>query len=749
MVKDLSVVGKRLPLIDSRARATGTAEYTTDIQLEGMLYGKIIKSPYAHARIVSIDTSKAEALPGVELILTYTDVPKIQYVSNPQTIGIEDMYVLEDEVRCVGDEVALVVAESEDVAREAIKLVDIDFELLPAVFDPEDAVKPDSPRVHLGCESNIVSATDEEWGDIAQGFAEADIIQEDTIKLQRVSPVPLEPHACVATWDKSDNLTVWETTQIPFGAQQLLSKVLDIPQNKIRIIAKYVGGAFGSKNDVSRYLFLAALASRKAHRPVKIVYSKEDEFLLSPTRHPMVFNIKIGARNDGAITAMHIKVLLDTGNIASVGPAQAAALPFLGIAPLYARPNFKYEGYCVYTNYINSGSCRGWGAPEISFAIESVLSSIAEKLNIDPIEFRRRNINPDPGGIASISFQECVVKGAEKIGWYHKWKGYMTPVAVNGPKIRGIGMGLTMHYNGLGLSSAIVKINEDGSVHFLTGTMDSGTGSNTSQAQIVAEELKVPLEHIRITNTDTESTPYDLGSYGSRTICVGGTAARAAAVDAKHKLFKLAAQILGVTSDVLDIGDGRVFISLEPGKGVPIAELASRLVIIGEAQNIASHEKSALQALGAQFAEVEVDTETGQIEVLKIVSVHDVGKAINPECVEGQIVGCIKQGIGYALSEEYMRDPRTGATLNPSYIDYEVYSWLDMPEIDCVIVETADPNRTTPYGCRGVGEPPLTAPHTAIINAIHNAIGIRFKELPVTPDKVLQALAEAQETELR
>jgi xanthine dehydrogenase molybdenum-binding subunit len=747
MAKDLSVVGKRVPLIDARARAAGAAKYTTDIQLEGMLYGKIVKSPYAHARIVSIDTSKAEALPGVRLTLTYMDVPKIRYVSNPQTIGIEDMYVLEDEVRCVGDEVALVVAESEDLAREAIKLVDINYEVLPAVFDPEDAIKPESPKVHTGCESNIVSATDEEWGDIEKGFAEADIIQEDTIKVQRVSPVPLEPHACVAAWDKSGNLTVWETTQIPFGSRQWLSKVLDIPLNKIRIIAKYVGGAFGSKNDVSRYLFLAALASRKAHKPVKIVYSKEDEFLLSPTRHPMVFDMKIGARNDGAITAMQIKALVDTGNIASVGPAQTAVLPFLGIAPHYARPNFKYEGYCVYTNYINSGSCRGWGAPEISFAIESVLSTIAEKLNIDPIEFRRRNIIADPGGLASISLQECVAKGAEKIGWYDKWQGYTTPVEVNRLKKRGIGMGLTKHDYGLGLSSAIVKINKDGSVHFLTGTLDPGTGSNTSQAQIVAEELKVAPENVFITNADTETTPYDLGSYGSRTICVGGTVARAAAADAKHKLFELAAQTLDVTSNVLDIGEGRVFISTEPEKGVSIAELAGKSVIIGEAHDIVRPEKSALQSLGAQFAEVEVDTETGQTEVLKIVSVHDVGKAINPECVEGQIVGCIKQGIGYALSEEFIRDPNTGATLNPSYLDYEVYSWLDMPEIDCVIVETADPNRSTPYGCRGAGEPPLTAPHTAIINAIHNAIGIRFKELPVTPDKVLQALAEAQETE--
>jgi xanthine dehydrogenase molybdenum-binding subunit len=372
---------------------------------------------------------------------------------------------------------------------------------------------------------------------------------------------------------------------------------------------------------------------------------------------------------------------------------------------------------------------------------------IAEKLNIDPIEFRRRNIIPDQGGAASVSFRECVAEGAEKIGWQHKWKGYTTPVAVNGPKKRGIGMGLTKHDNGLGLSSAIVRISEDGSVEFLTGTLDSGTGSNTSQAQIVAEELKVPLEHVRITHADTATTPYDLGSYGSRTICVGGTAARAAAADARHKLFELAAQMLGVTTGALDIRDGRVFVSMEPDKGVTIAELASRSLIIGEAQNTARPEKSALLALGAQFAEVEVDTETGQIEVLKVVSVHDVGKAINPECVEGQIVGCIKQGIGYALSEEFIRDPRTGATLNPSYIDYEVCSWLDMPEIDCIIVETADPNRATPYGCRGVGEPPLTAPHTAIINAIHNAIGIRFKELPVTPDKVLQALAASQETE--
>ena len=743
MVKELSVVGKRVPLVDAQARVTGTAKYTTDVQLEGMLYGKILKSPYAHAKIVSIDTSKAEALPGVKLTLTYRDVPKIQYVSNPQTVGIADMYVLEDEVRCVGDEVALVVAESEDIAREATKLVDIKYEALPAVFVPEEAIKPEAPKVHTGSESNILSTAVEEWGDLEKGFGEADVIQEDTIKVQRVSPVPLEPHACVATWDKSGNLTVWETTQIPFGARQWLSKILDVPLNKIRIISRYVGGAFGGKNDVSRYLFLAALASRKAHRPVKIVYTREDEFLLSPTRHPMVFHMKVGVKNDGTITAMQIKAIVDTGNIASVGPAQTAMLPFLGIVPQYTHPNFKYEGYCVYTNYINSGSYRGWGAPEISFAIESVLSTIAQKLDIDPIEFRLKNIIPDPGGAASVSLQECVTKGTEKIGWYEKWKGYVTPVEVNGSKKRGLGMALTKHDYGIGLSSAIVKINEDGSVHFLTGTMDPGTGSNTSQAQLVAEELKVPLENVTVTNTDTETTPYDLGSYGSRTMCAGGTVAKAAAAKAKHKLFEIAAPMLDVTSDALDIGDGRVFISAEPEKGVSIAEVASKSVIIGEAGGSVLPETSALQSLGAQFAEVEVDTETGQVEVLKMVAVHDVGKAINPECVEGQIVGCIKQGIGYALSEEFIRDPKTGATLNPSYLGYEVYSWLDMPKIDCIIVEITDPNRLTPYGCRGGGEAPLTTPHTAIINAIHNAIGIRFKELPVTPDKVLRALGKA------
>ena len=752
MAEELSVVGRSVPLVDAPAKVTGAAKYTGDIKLEGMLHGRIAKSLYAHAKIVSIDTGRAEALPGVKLILTYKNVPPVRYVSNPQAVGIADMCVLEDEVRFVGDEVALVVAESEEIAEEAMKLLDINYKILPAVFDPEEAVKPEAPRARSERESNILSNPVIETGDVDKGFAEADLVVEDTFKVQRISPVPLQTHSCVASWDKSGKLTVWDTTQIPFRARKTLSQVFNMPLNKIRVISGYIGGAFGSKNDVSRYVFLAALASKKLRRPVKAVYTREDEFLLSPTRHPMVFHMKIGVRNDGIITAMQVKAIVDTGNIASVGPPQTALLPYLGFLKVYTCPNFKYEGYCVYTNYLNSGSCRGWGAPEAQFALESILSIAAEKLNIDPIEFRLRNHLRDPGEVPSLSLQECLRKGKENAGWHEKWQGYGKPTAVHGSKRRGIGMAITKHappivppllpVAALGLSSAIVRVNEDGSVQFLTGTVDLGTGSNTSQAQIVAEVLGVPLEKVAVTGADTETTPFDLGSYGSRTLCAGGFSAAQAAVDAKHKLFEAAAPILGMSPEELSLGDGRIFVRGKPEKSVSIAEVATKSVIIGQASGTVPAEPSALQAYGAQFVEVEVDTETGQVEVLKVVAAHDVGKAINPEVVEGQIIGCIKQGAGYALTEEFVRDRKTGATLNSRYSDYEVYSWHEMPEVDSIIVEMTDPNRLTPYGSRCTGEPPLTIPHAAIINAINDAIGIRFKELPITPDKVLKALGK-------
>jgi xanthine dehydrogenase molybdenum-binding subunit len=756
MNEEFLVVGKRLPRVDAREKATGTAKFTVDIKLHEMLYAKILRSPHAHARIVQIDTSKAEKLPGVKAVLTHKEarIPFLEWLGMPT-----DEYVLDDSVRYVGDKVAAVAAVSEEVAEEALKLLNVEYEVLPAVFDQEEAMKPGAPKIHpeIPEAENNVSFPNQpiliEVGDIEKGFKEADYIFENTYKTSRQCHCSLEPHVCVASWDNSGKLTFWSSEQTAFFVRERLANALGIPLNKVRVIVPHVGGGFGSKYGYAEEVICALLA-KKTCRPVKLECTREEEFATTRTRHPWSIKIKTGVKKDGTFTARYMRAVINTG---AYGWHGAGTLMWGGswFVSLYRCPNIRFEGYPVYTNSPVAGAFRGYGNPQANFAMECQIDEIAERLGMDPLELRLKNhirtgdVNPaNQFTVTSCGLDECMRKGAERIGWNRRQK---KPRAVGGIKKRGIGMACMIHgmsSKSLGedgdIGSAIVKINTDGTAHLLLGIPDIGQGSNTVLAQIAAEELGVRLEDISVTTADTDTTTWNWIALGSRTTVIVGNAVKAAMADAKMQLFEKAAEILQTNVENLVAKDRKIYIRGAPDKGRSIAEVALAVknvfpfkVVVGRA----SYEPPThLPPFAAQFAEVEVDTETGKVDVLKIVAAHDVGKAINPDAVEGQIEGGLQQSIGYTFTEDMVLDEVTGKPLNPGFRDYKILKAVDMPDIDIILVEPVDPEG--PFGAKGVGEVSHVPTAAAIANAIYNATGVRIKELPITPEKILKGLRE-------
>ena len=739
MSEKLLVVGKSVPKIDAIELAKGKAEFADDIKLLGMLHAKILRSPYAHARIKRIDVSKAEELPGVEKVITFKDVPRVPY--NPSGYYYhepKDRYVLDEKVRFVGEPVAVVAAVDEDTAEEALGLIDVEYEEIPAVFDPEEAMKPGAPRIH-DVDRNIAAHITNEWGDTEKGFENADYVFEDRYETQRQQHCPLEPHACVATYELG-KLTIWLTTQIPFQVRKTLAEILNIPLHRIRVINSFVGGGFGGKDEIVLEPICALLAM-KTGKPAKIRFTREEEFCAATTRHPCIVELKTGVKKDGTLVARHIKVILNTGAYASHGPSVAGAMSVREIG-LYKSPNVKFEAYCTYTNTPVAGAFRGYGNPQQSFAVESQLDTIAEKLRIDPVELRLKNIirsgdiNLGTGlKIESCGLEECIRKAAERIGWK---RGAKEPGRNTGRK-RGMGIACSMHNSGAApylkeFSSSIVKVNEDGTINLLTGVIDLGTGSSTTLAQIVAEELGMRLEDVTVARRDTEVVPADRGTYASGSIYIGGEAARRAAVDAKNQLLEKAAKMLGMKNGDLEIVNGNIRVKERPEIKKSIGEVSGEEPIIGRATYVPPGNAP---SFGAQCVEVEVDTERGNIRIPRFAYAHDVGRAINPAIVEGQIEGGAAMGIGYALIEELLLDER-GRALNPGFIDYKIPAARDVPEIEPIIVESIEP--TGPFAAKGVGEPALVPTAPAIANAIYHATGIRIKELPITSEKILRAI---------
>jgi 4-hydroxybenzoyl-CoA reductase alpha subunit len=753
-MQELDVVGKRKPMLDALEKATGRARFTDDLALPGMLFGKILRSPLSHAKILHVDLSEASRITGVKGAISGRDIPKKKYGIVPKA---KDEYALAiEKVRYIGDEVAAVVATSLDAAEEALSKIRVDYEELPAVFDPLEAMKPGAPIIHDEVPNNISASIRKEFGNVEKAFGESDYLFEDTFETQAVNHCPLEPQAALAEVDHSGKVTLWSSTQIPFFLKRNLATTLDIPESRVRIIKPKVGGGFGQKIDFYAKDFCAAFFAMKTKRPVKFVYEREEVFTSTRQRHPMHIQLKTGMRKDGTILGQQFNVVADGGAYNSTAPLMITLACYFIMLP-YHLENLFFEGYHVYTNKPVGGPMRGHGIPQVRFAVETQLDIIADKIGIDPLDLRLKNAfvagEPHPAKllVQTCGFSETLTKAAEEIGWKEK-RGKL-------PFGRGVGLAGASYPSGVSnmshiSSGAIVKIERDGSITLLTGAADIGQGAETVISQIVAEELGVTLQDIRITAADTEITPLDPGTFGSGVTLRAGNAARMAARAAKEKLFEAVAEKLESNTRDLEAKDRQIFIKGNPDIGMSFKEAIKfyqysdrPMPIIGRGSYMppAKEPTTLLKEDGnfspaysfmTQAAEVEVDARTGKIKVLNMVAAHDCGRAINPMMVEGQLEGSVVGGMGQALYENVITDK--GQILNPSFLDYGIPTSMEVPTISPVEVETDEPEG--PFGAKESGEGTQLAPAPAIINAIYDAIGIRFKSLPVTPEKVLEAL---------
>jgi 4-hydroxybenzoyl-CoA reductase alpha subunit len=721
-----------------------------------MLHGKVLRSSYPHARIVSINTTKVEKLAGVKAVITAEDTAKIPYCIIPR---IANKLPLEDtKVRYIGDEVAAVAAETEEVAEEALKLIEVAYEELPAVFNPEEALKPEAPLLYEETGTNLAEHFHKEYGDVERGFQEADLIVEDRFETSPVTPCCMELRSCIASFDASGRLTLIANTQAPFSLRLELSKVIPLALNKIRIIKLPVGGAFGSRFGMDPIDPICVYLSRKSGRPVKIVNTREEEFVTSRYRYRMVFYLKTGAKKDGTIVAREARVITDNGAHNFQGYTITAGI-CQKLTFVYKIPNIKFDGYVAYTNNVYGGAFRGYGNPQMTFAAESHIDMIAEKLGMDFLDVSLKNI-VEPGyktvsncHITSCGLYDCMTQAADVAGW-HKKRRKSGRRGIGMASVQHVGAGIKAFFgNNCNFSSAAIKVNEDGTVNLMTGSSDIGQGSDTTLAQIAAEELGIRFEDIRMITADTDVTPMCLGTWGDRVTFIAGLAVQNAARDAKKQLLELASEILEANVDDLDSREGRIFVKGSPVKGISIAELAEisyfskgRPILgrgfyddpISKPDLETGYVGAPTYAFATQVAEVEVDVETGKVKVLKITSAHDLGRAINPMAVVGQIDGAMAQGIGSTLFERL--EWEKGRTLNSNFLDYRMLTAMDMSTIEPILIESIDPNG--PFGAKGVGEPALVPTAAAIANAIYDAVGVRIKSLPITPDKILNALKE-------
>lgn len=752
-MNDYAVIGTSPKRIDGIEKVTGRARYAADVHLPNLLFGKIKRSTVAHADIVHIDTSKALALPGVKAVLTYENVPRVLHAGQPHPRSSsvwKDQYIFDKRVRFMGEGVAAVAAISEEIAEEALDLIEVEYELLPAVFNIEEAMQPDAPQIH-GTECNLVlEPYIVRRGDIEKGFAEADFIVEGTYNTGRPVPCYMEPNACVCKFDLDGKLTIYSSTQCAFMVRGILAEVLGLPVHHVRVIVEHMGGGFGAKQDLFQHEFLCALLAKETGRPVKMEYTRKEAFLGGRSRHPVKIWLRQGVKNDGAITAREARYISDSGAYGSHGPG-VTRVGTESLTSLFRCPNVYAEGLCVYTNTPISGAFRGYGVVQSYFALDTQMEEIAERLGLDPAEYKRQqavgdsDLTPSNHVIHGNPLAACIERGMAEVNWHEARR--QAKATRGGRKVRGWGIGVEMHgssaYPGIKeQSNAIVKMNEDGSVHLLTGTAGLGTGAHTALAQIAAEELGVCFEDIRVTQGDTDVVPFDIGAYASRTTFIGGSAVKRAAADLKKQLLALAAEKLEAAPEDLVVRQGQVFVRGAPDRAISVGD-----VVKGDAGGItprslvasATFETTKAYSYAAHFVEVEVDTETGQIEVKQVVAVHEIGRAINPIGVEGQIEGGIQQGIGHTLTEDLIIDPESGRALNASFVDYKMPLSMDMPPIKPIILEI-DPNDDGPFGAKGVGEDPIIAIGPAIASAVYDAIGVRMRQLPITPEKVLQAL---------
>ncbi len=770
------VVNKSEPKVDAAKLVKGRAVFADDMELPGMLYGGLLTSPHAHARIVSIDAAKARALPGVHAVLTHMDVPRVVYASGGQSYPNPppyDQVSLDNKVRHVGDRVAVVAAESREILQQALELIEVEYEVLPAVLDPVAAMQPGAPVIHDEPDAvkihdagrNLVHHLYVNHGDVEAALASAAHVFESEYRVQQVQQASIEPHVALSWWDEDDRLVIRTSTQVPFHVRRMVAPLVGLPPRKIRVVKPRIGGGFGGKQEMLIEDLCAHLTIATG-RPVRFELTREQEFTSSRSRHPQILHFRSGVDAAGKLIAVDLHVIADTGAYGTHGLTVQMVTGFRGLST-YWLPNARFNCHVVYTNKPTPGAFRGYGAPQALFGLEQHIEEFALALGRDPLEFKRANwvkvgqnlplaeaMGEGREGFAQVvrsnGLDECVRAGKAAVGWDRKddpaWK-----IDPQRPHIRrGLGVAICMHGTGiagLDMGAASIKLNDDGSFNLLMGATDLGTGSDTVLAQIAAETLGVPLEKVVVYSSDTDFTPFDTGAYASSTTYISGGAVLKAAEEVREQILAHAARhfFAGISPDRLWLEGGQVV--APDGKAVDLERLALHSLHQADQHQImatASH-MSYLSPppFAAQFAEVEVDTQTGEVRCPKLVMAVDCGVAINPLTAAGQVEGGMLQALGYALCEEMLYDD-AGRLLNPRFGDYRIYAANEVPELEAILVQTYEPSG--PYGAKAVAEIPLDGVAPAVANAIYAAAGIRLRALPFTPEKVWRALSELPTT---
>jgi len=786
-------VGKPEPKVDAMKLVQGKPAFTADIELRGMLHAKVLHSPHAHARIRRIDASQARALPGVAAVLTWQDIPRVVYSTAGQSDPIPgplDTFSLDHKVRFVGDRVAMVAAETPAIAEQALQLIEVEYEILPLLLDPAQAMTSDAPILHEEPEyvsfadsdpqRNLAAKIRIDIGDVEQGFADADFIFEETYTVPKVQQAHIEPHVAVTYWDEEDRLVIRTSTQVPFHVRRLLAPVLELPVKRIRVIKPRIGGGFGGKQevlieDVAAHLTIAT------GRPVIYEYTRREEFTASRSRHPMHIRMKTGVKRDGTITANEMYALTDTGaygchalTVTGNTGHKSMAL-YVGDGEYRQNPNIRFYADIVYTNHPPAGAYRGYGVPQGFWAVERHMEKIARSLGLDPLEFRLKNAlragelhpfstawsegrEPRPEIVETCGLEACVQQGKAIIGWEQKagqpaWHEVHSADGQVIPYLRrGIGAALVMQGTAipyLDMGAASIKMNDDGSFNLLVGATDLGTGSDTVLAQMAAEVLGVPVEDIITYSSDTDFTPFDKGAYASSTTYISGTAVVHAAQQAAARIRERAARILNERASELDLGQIKAeeiqlayrFAHAPDGQRVSLAEVAHNALHHADQEQImgAASYMSPVSPppFAAQFAEVTVDIETGQVLVDQLVMAVDSGVIVNPLTASGQVEGGMTQALGYAVCEEMVYD-LDGRAREQSLRDYHIFQAHEMPVMRTVFIETFEPSH--PYGVKAVAEIPMDGAAPAIGNAVLDACGAGCRDIPITPEKLWQLL---------
>jgi xanthine dehydrogenase YagR molybdenum-binding subunit len=728
----LSVVGKGYSRLEGREKVTGQAQYAYDVRLPRQLYARVLRSPHPHARITSIDITAAEQLPGVHAVLCSANAPRISWY--------DDSFLFDPTVRFVGDEVAVVAADSEEIADDALRLIEVSYEQLPHVTDLEAALAPDAPKVrdsgNIATEPKIYDR-----GDAAAGLRQADVTIDETYHTASALHNCMEPHGCTAFWE-GNHLTLWDSTQSIFTVRQEVAQALEMPEHRIRVIKQHMGGGFGSKQIAWKQDVIAALLSRQSGRPVQYMLDREAENLAVGNRPLTRQRVQLGAKRDGMLTAIWVDIDQARGAYLTGGEASNVSGMY---QTLYKCPNVHTEETGVYINAGPAVAFRAPGHVESAFALEQAMDELARKLEMDPVALRRKNYSDidqleDKPYSLPEGLRLCYDKVTEAIGW-DTWQR----PPIEGTKRRGIGFAAHDWVGGAGHPPgyAWIELNSDGTADVVTGTQDIGTGTRTGLAQIAAEELGLPLDEITFHLGDTGIGPYAPVSSGSATQATMGPPIRAAALDVKQQLFQVASTWLEIPSGHLSARDGQILIDGDPNRATPIREVMQQIAphtLHGQGARSPNPSGKSVRTFGAQFVELDVDIETGEVTVLRVVTAHDIGRIVNPKTTDSQVIGGITHGIGFGLTEERIIDHRLGLVMNSNLEEYKVPTIADIPEILHVQVNVPDVEANS-TGAKGVGEPPLVPTAPAIANAVFDAIGVRIRSNPLSRNRILTHLA--------